>query len=337
MAKPKLIKIRSPYHMALKAYAYANKSLDYALEQLGYMDLEVPDKSNPNHVHLFRALTAQFILFKKSAKRRSRDFSYSSAQLISAGVSPMYEWIVEDGDPVTPEALFMDQVVDIMRNAELRKRLSISLHIGVTPERISSDMAMWGAGIVLAPPHVAMYQRFLWDTMSMGHEDLVNYAYITRPTLRSADGGTRLNPHWQYINKMTSFCSKAELVIDSELPFEYVDTPQDDILLKKISFRLNQSLDKGDQTSVKIYANAYARFKDSSEEKGTDASRELRKEMDKILILGSPTTVKKLGIDMKALGHKPPISLSEIQGEVSDPRLTGVGPDVRKHGPEDSP
>lgn len=321
-------RLHIPYWRALKAYAFAGKSFEYALAQLSYMHLEVPKADNPTHAPIYNIYEGQFLKFKCEAKLADRMLEFSSDQAEAFDIDPMYTWIKEEDNPTSPKAIFMQHLIDYMGNSHLRKIVDVCLRLGMKPSDITSKLAQWGPGVVWTPTHIVFYYRMFWDVLPMSYEDMISYLFIASPTRRAADGDPEPNPQFEYLRMMVMAKNRDELLFECRLPVEGVE----EVVISKIrtdmAYLLDKAIGQKDISSIRALAPIHIKYAELAESGDGKFDEALRVLMDELEIVASPYKAQQLGLKEKDLGLTAPMSRDELPGSISDPRVTGFNPAI---------
>ena len=168
-----------PYWRVLKAYAYAGKSFEYALQKLSKMRFETPKPDKENHLPYLRKYRAVFNGFRTQALRKSKTFQYTPAEIEELGVDPFYTWILE-GEKGTPndKAAFVQGVIDDLDDVHLRKLVSIGIYLGQTSREIQDHLRRHSP-VAWKAYHIDFYRRFFWSVEEMSAEARKAYLAIT--------------------------------------------------------------------------------------------------------------------------------------------------------------
>jgi len=319
-------RLRFPYELALKAYAFAGKDLDFALEHLRNLHLETPDSSNELHEFEFEQAEALFLYHQRNARKMSPDMEFTKGQAKSLGIDPVYTWLKEEDDPQSPAALFMEMLVKGMRDKNLRKLLSLGLVAGASPEELkkyireSSIVSIWGMD------EITVYTQFFWNTSYMEYNDWLGYLRVTRETLGSMGGGVMPNPHFQYLKLIVGSNTKADMIFEAKLPFALAPPTDRADVCKAALHRTIGCIRSNDRAGAKTYSAIALGFMEAEREADSAVDAELKEDLARLRVVASHAQAKELGVNMSDLGYVAPLPAGSIKGEISDPRLKKSAP-----------
>lgn len=341
MSKPSRPRLpRPPYLQAMKAYAYAGKSFDYCMTQLGCLSLETPLSDVASHALIRKRLESLFQGYTREARRLSLGLYFTKAQLEVLGIDPLFTWIKEDEDPSASAAsAFTQDVIDEMQNFRLRQVVSVLLRLQTPPEEIAATLRKLGVTRWLVE-HIVFYNRFFWDAEPMSYEDWLEYLYIANPHefARVDEDGISwpANLHFRYLKELVTMESAQQLRFKCALPLESSIEEMDRDLQLNIGSLAMETIRMGDCKNASKLVGAYARLGAMNKSSGENSvDEEYRQVMADLKIVGSPAIAERLGVTPGQLGYKAPKTLSGLNGTVSDPRDTrGVRP---KGGSKDAP
>jgi len=311
----------------MKAYAFAGKPLAYCMTQLSFLALETPRADVPFHQLIRNRLEGLYDGFRREARSISPFRDFSPAQLEVLGIDPLYTWIVEDEDPLTSAAsAFTQDVIDEMQNFRLRQVVSVLLRLQTPPEEIAATLRKLGLTRWLVE-HVVFYNRFFWNVEPMSYEDWLEYVYVSNPyeLEREDEDGIRwkANPHASYLRQMVTMESAQQLRFKCALPLETSIDEMDRDLQLNLGCMAMESIRRGDAKNAAKLVGAYTRMGALNKAGGEGTlDEDLRQVVSELKVVGYPTIAKTLGVTPGQLGHKPPKTVADLQGTVSDPRDT---------------
>lgn len=331
---------RPPYLLAMKAYAFAGKPFDYCMYQLGFLCLETPRSDVDSHVIIRDRLGSLYDGLRREAKRLSPGLEFSKAQLEVLGIDPFYTWIVENEDPSASEAsALMQDVVDEMQCFRLRQVVSVLIRLQTPPETIASTLRKLGLTNWLVE-HIVLYNRFFWNTDPMAYEDWLEYLFISNPYERERvdENGVRwpANPHFSYLKALVTMESAEQLRFKCALPLETSIDEMDRDLQLNLGCMAMESIRRGDAKNAAKLVGAYTRMGALNKAGGEGTlDEELRQVVSELKVVSSPAIAETLGVTPVQLGHKPPKTITALDGTVSDPRDTRGS--KKKKGAQDAP
>ncbi|MCK5786813.1 MAG: hypothetical protein KAH54_09695 [Candidatus Sabulitectum sp.] len=317
-----------PYALAMKAYAFAGKSFEYAMKRLSYLALETPRSDVESHTIYWDLMEDMYNEYKREARRISRDRIFSKAQLETLGIDPFYTWIKEDENPSTSFAsAFTHDVTDEMQHFRLRQIVSVLLRLGETPEMIEKELQRQGF-TNWRTEHISFYQRFFWNTTKMTYEDWLNYLYFANPYwIECTDQNGcewESNFHFSYLKDMTTMECAERLRFKCGLPINSSISDMDRDIQQNLGCMVKEAMRTGDYKNTAKLLGPYTRMATMLSAKNDEpVNAELREMFESLRIIATPAQAKRYGVDMKELGYVEAIGRDEIEGEISDPRVTG--------------
>lgn len=317
-----------PYALAMKAFAFAGKSYEYAIKRLSFLALETPRPDVESHTIYWDSMEDMYNEYRSEARRISRDRIFSNSQLETLGIDPFYTWIKEDENPSASFAsAFTHDVTDEMQHFRLRQIVSVLLRLGETPEMIEKELQQQGF-TNWRTEHISFYQRFFWNTTKMTHEDWLNYLYFANPyRIECTDeNGCEWESsfHFSYLKDMTTMECAETLRFKCRLPINSSISDMDLDIQKNLGCMIMETMRDGDYKNTAKLLGPYTRMATMLSAKNEEpVNAELREMFDSLRIIATPAQAKRYGVDMKELGYKEPLNPNEIEGEISDPRSTG--------------
>jgi hypothetical protein len=318
-----------PYALAMKAYAFARKPFDYAMDQLRFLNLETPRQDVASHSLYWEILGGMYDDYKYEARKLSRDFCFSRAQLAVLGLDPFYTWIMEDENPSASHAsAFTQGIIDEMQHFRMRQIVSVLLRLQETPEAIEEELQRIGFSNWRVE-HIAFYNRFFWNIAPMAYEDWLTYLHIANPynNERTDDEGIKwhANPHFTYLKDMVTMTSAEALRFKCGLPLATSLSEMDKDLQLNLGLMIKEAMRSGDCKNTARLLSPYTRMAAlANTDRSDPLDMELRETMDQLRIIATPTQARLLGANMKELGYIEPLDM--VEGEISDPRDTRPGP-----------
>jgi|GEM_PF-4261310 len=326
-----------PYALAMKAYAFAMKPFKRAMENLLILGLETPRQEVESHTIFWDILESMYYKYSIEGRRLSRDYEFTKAQLNDLGIDPFYTWIKEKENPSASYAsAFTQDVIDEMQNFRLRQIVSVLLRLEEAPEKILGVLQQQGF-TNWRIEHINFYNKFFWKVDEMKNEDWLNYFFISNPYIYGGtdDDGIEwcANPHFSYLKEMVTMQNAEMLRYKCRLPLNSSMNEIDKDIRISLGLTIREILSQNDYKSAAKLIGPYARLTAIQGNSKTDEnSTALKESLERITILASPATARRLGVNMADLGVHEPMSIDQIQGTISDPRDTGRNIHLNKDG-----
>jgi len=151
--------------------------------------------------------------------------------------------------------------------------------------------------------------------------------YVSNPyeLEREDEDGIRwkANPHASYLRQMVTMESAQQLRFKCALPLETSIDEMDRDLQLNLGCMAMESIRRGDAKNAAKLVGAYTRMGALNKAGGEGTlDEDLRQVVSELKVVGYPTIAKTLGVTPGQLGHKPPKTVADLQGTVSDPRDT---------------
>ena len=301
------------------------------MEQLGYLYLEVPRKDVESHGLYWVLLEGMYLRLRNEARKLSPKYEFTKGQVNALGLDPLYTWIVEDENPsASNDSAFVQDAVDEMRNFRLRQVVSVLLRLGEPPEAIHEQLKKLGFTNWMVE-HITFYNRFFWNSAPMKYEDWLTYLYIANPypSQRTDAEGVKwkANPHFTYLKSMVTMESAESLRFKCGLPPNTSLSDMEQDLQLNLGQMIKETMRAGDcKNTARLLSpfNKMTALQNSGDSNEMD--EEIREALKDLEIVATPYQAKQLGVDMKDLGYQGPLNRSQIEGEISDPRLPGSAP-----------
>jgi len=326
-----------PYALAMKAFAFAGKTFEYAVKRLFFLALETPRSDVDTHTIYWDLMVNMYNEHRWEARRISRDLIFSKSQIKSLGIDPFYTWIMEDENPSASFAsAFTHDVTDEMQHFRLRQIVSVLLRLGETPTVIEKELQRRGF-TNWRVEHISFYQRFFWNTTKMTHEDWLNYLYFANPYRigRTDENGINWesNFHFSYLKDMTTMECAETLRFKCSLPINSSISDMDLDIQQNLGCMIKEAMRSGDFKNTAKLLGPYTRMATIlSANNDEPVNSELREMFESLNIIATPAQAKRYGVDMKELGYVEPLNRDEIEGEISDPRDTSRSPFIDSNG-----
>jgi hypothetical protein len=160
-----------PYERAVKAFAYAGYSYDKTRLLLNGMQFFFPIEGRGS----LRSLWEKFF---KEAKQHSTSSCFSSEIIAAEGIDPLFTWaILEDEWRKSKKGIFVEKVMEEIRDMNLRKMVETLLFLGYKEEKVQAAIWACHEGPIARwdVERIDFYRKFFWDAPSMLAPDWEEY------------------------------------------------------------------------------------------------------------------------------------------------------------------
>lgn len=320
-------KIRVPYHLALKAYAFADRDFEEALGNMKRFDFFVPDKNNnddrhgPSQAEQYRNLEAWYEQQRRNASKLNRYYNFTRYQRRKHQIDPFYTWIVEGEDPeASGPSNFVDHIIQDIRNVPLRQAVCVLLRMHGDPFRVEKELRRQTLKRIIEwnAEEIHFFWHFFWDCEIMAHEDWLVYIGWGRPSSR----------HYGYVHQMLTARLAEQVRWDVSVP---LDTSVGDMsrqLVEDLYIQARRAGSDGDweklrglSTEFRRLAKAVMEFADE-EALGTSGEKLKNEYPEPFQTIVSEAQIRQENLTPQALGIKQPSSVEELDGDFNDPHDT---------------
>lgn len=160
-----------PFERAVKAFAYAGFNYEKTRSFLHGMQFFFPLKGTGS-------LRSLWGTFHKEALQHSPTLCFKSEVIAAEGVDPLFTWAILQNDwRKSPKGIFVERVMEEIRDMNLRKMVESLLYLGYKEEEVQSSIWACHKGPVARwdVERIDFYRKFFWDASSMLAPDWEEY------------------------------------------------------------------------------------------------------------------------------------------------------------------
>lgn len=317
---------RVPYRNVLKAFAYGNEDFEKALRTIALFDFAVPQKGDPK----YKPLKKRYEWNTRQAQKLSPCFELSTTQLRKKHIIEMSHWISTidlDDDDVSEDVLAMREMIDDIRDVNMRKIICTMLRLSKTykPEDIAKELrnpainisAEWGVERIL------LFWHYWWNVEDMSFNDWIVYLSWVGEKDR----------HYHYVHDLVREEDALKIRWKVNLSrkvndHDVINAMKIDIdELRKVAAQENDI--KGLGTLVNSYIKLCSLKKPDPSEGGDEKVDELFRDLRLVM---TDKQLKEEGLTREQVGVQAPVSLDDI-GDFNDP--TDIGEDLESFTDEE--